>query len=172
MRIDTELRGESEDMDKEQLIQEIKTAFKDVTLEDGIGINEADSIEMGERDSVINTARNQDRSWWKEWTDIEDKYISSYSSVMDFMDSKGIKWVLPAYMTYIIKHYKEGSFSIDSTIYVLEEGAMGSDQLDLYTPEQKEVIAKFLQFMLTVGEEWLDVASAQAALDKIWKQHL
>lgn len=159
-------------MHKEQLIEEIETAFKDVTLEDGIGINEADSIEMGERDSVINTARNQDRSWWKDWTDIEDKYLSSYSSVMDFMDSKGIKWVLPAYMTYIIKHYKEGSFSIDSTIYVLEEGAVGSDNLDLYTVEQKKVIGNFLQFMVSVGEEWVDVASAQVALDKIWKKYL
>ena len=159
-------------MHKEQLIQEIEVAFKDVTLQDGIGINEADSIELGERDATINKGRNQDRSWWTEWTDIEDKYISSYSSVMDFMDSQGIKWVLPAYMTYIINHYKEGSFSIDSTIYVLEEGAMGSDQVDLYTPEQKKVIAEFLQFMITVGEEWLDVASAQAALDKIWKKYL
>lgn len=159
-------------MHNEQLIQEIKTAFKDVTLEDGIGINEADSIEMGERDSVINTARNQDRSWWNAWTDIEDKYISSYSSVMDFMDAQGIKWVLPAYMIYIIKHYKEGSFSIDSTIYVLEEGALGSDQLDIYTVEQKKVIAKFLEFMITVGEEWVDEASAQVGLDKIWKKYL
>ena len=159
-------------MHNEQLIQEIETAFKDVTLKDGIGINEADSIEMGERDSVINTARNQDRSWWQEWTDIEDKYISSYSSAMDFMDSKGIRWALPAYMTYSINHYKEGSFSIDSTIYVLEAGAMGSDELNLYTVEQKKVIAEFLQFMITVGEEWLDVASAQSALDKIWKKYL
>lgn len=159
-------------MDKEQLIANIATAFKDVSLEDGIGINEADNIETGERDSIINVARNQDRSWWNGWTDIEDKYISSYSSVMDFMDSKGIKWVLPAYMTYIIKHYKEGSFSIDTTIYLLEEGGMGRDQLDLYTPEQKKVIAKFLQFMVIVGEEWVDAASAQAALDKIWAKYL
>jgi len=159
-------------MHNEQLIEEIAIAFKDVTLEDGIGINEADSIEMGERDATINKGRNQDRSWWKDWTDIEDKYVSSYSSVMDFMDSKGIKWVLPAYMTYIIKHYKEGSFSIDSTIYVLEAGALGSDGVDIYTAEQKQVIAKFLQFMTTVGEEWVDVASAQVALDKIWGKYL
>ncbi|WP_309497832.1 DUF6714 family protein [Sulfurovum sp.] len=159
-------------MQKEELIQEIETAFKDVTLEDGIGINEADSIEMGERDATINKGRNQDRSWWNAWTDIEDKYISSYSSAMDFMDSQGIKWVLPAYMIYIIKHYKEGSFSIDSTIYILEEGAMGSDNRDLYTMEQKKVIAKFLQFMITVGEEWVDVGSAEMALVKIWEKYL
>lgn len=159
-------------MDSEQLIEEIAIAFKDVTLEDGIGINEADSIEMGERDATINKGRNQDRSWWKDWTDIEDKYVSSYSSVMDFMDSKGIKWVLPAYMTYIIKHYKEGSFSIDSTIYILETGALGSDGVDIYTAEQKQVIAKFLEFVIAVGEEWVDVASAQVALDKIWGKYL
>ena len=159
-------------MDKEQLIAEIETAFKDVSLEDGIGINEADNIETGERDSVINVARNQDRSWWNGWTDIEDKYISSYSSVMDFMDAKGIRWVLPAYMVYIVKHYKEGSFSIDSTIYILEEGALGTDRRDIYTEQQKKVIAKFLQFMISVGEECVDVASAKVALDTIWKQYL
>lgn len=159
-------------MHKEELIKEIEAAFKDVTLEDGIGINEADNIEMENRDADINKGRNQDRSWWNGWRDIEDKYIASYSSVMDFMDAKGIRWVLPAYMIYIVNHYKEGSFSIDSTIYVLEEGAMGSDQRDLYTVEQKKVIAKFLQFMISVGEEWVDAASAQAALDKVWKKYL
>jgi hypothetical protein len=159
-------------MTKEQVINEIETAFKDVVLEDGVGINEADSIEMGERDSVINTARNKDRSWWNGWTDIEDKYISSYSSVMDFMDSQGLKWVLPAYMIYIVNHYKEGSFSIDSTIYTLEAGGLGADQIDLYTPEQKKSIALFLQFMVTDAKEFVDAASAQVALDKIWKQYL
>ena len=159
-------------MDKEQLITEIETAFKDVSLEDGIGINEADSIEMGERDSVRNTARNQDRSWWSGWSDIEDKYISSYSSVMDYMDAQGIKWALPAYMIYIIKHYKEGSFSIDSTIYILEEGALGTDRRDVYTDQQKKVIAEFLLFIVSVGKEDVDVESAQVALNTIWKQYL
>jgi len=159
-------------MDKEQLINEIEIAFKDVELKDGIGINEADRMEMGNRDVIIHKGRNLDRMWWKSWRDIEDKYMASYSSVMNYMDSQGIKWAIPAYMIYIINHYKEGSFSVDSTIYVLEEGALGTDKRDLYTDEQKRVIAKFLHYMLTVGEEWIDVGSAQMALEKEWEKYL
>jgi len=159
-------------MDKDQLIKEIQTAFKDVRLKDGIGINEADRMEMQQRDVLIQKGRNLDRMWWNSWMDIEDKYMASYSSVMDYMDAAGIKWVLPAYMIYIINHYKEGSFSVDSTIYTLEAGALGSDKVDLYTLEQKRVIAKFLQYMVSVGEECVDVESAQNALDKMWGEYL
>ncbi len=159
-------------MEKEQLIKEIEIAFKDVELKDGIGINQADRIEMGNRDVLIQKGRNLDRMWWESWRDIEDKYIASYSSVMSFMDSQGIKWAMPAYMIYIINHYKEGSFSVDTTLYILEEGALGSDKQDLYTLEQKRVIAKFLQYMLSVGEEFIDAESAQMALEKEWGKYL
>lgn len=159
-------------MDKEQLIKEIETAFKGVEIKDGIGIYEADEIYVGSSPKLIQKGNNKDRMWWKSWTEIADKYIASYSSVMNLMDSQGIKWALPAYMIYILNHYKEGSFSVDTTIYVIEEGAQGHDKLDLYTLEQKRVIAKFLQYMLTIGEAWVDVESAQAALDKQWGSYL
>jgi hypothetical protein len=159
-------------MDETQLIEEIKTAFEGVLLKDGIGINQADRIELKQRDVLIQKGRNLDRMWWNAWTDIEDKYMASYSDVMYYMDSAGLKWALPAYMTYIIKHYKEGSFSVDSTIYVLEAGGLGVDKVDLYTDAQRKVIAKFLTFMVESGKEWVDVESAQNALDKVWNIHL
>lgn len=159
-------------IDKEQLIKEIQTAFKDVLLKDGIGINEADRMEMQQRDVLVNKGRNLDRMWWQSWEDIDDKYMASYSSVMDYMDAAGIKWVMPAYMTYIVNHYKEGSFSVDSTIYTLEAGAKGSDGLDIFTDAQKKVIAQFLSFMVSVGKEWVDAESAQNALDTIWGEWL
>jgi len=159
-------------MDEIQLIEEIKIAFEGVLLKDGIGINQADRIELQQRDVLIQKGRNLDRLWWTQWTEIEDKYISSYSDVMYYMDSAGLKWALPAYMTYIIKHYKKGSFSVDSTIYVLEAGGLGVDKLDLYTDAQRKVIAKFLTFMVQAGKEWVDVESAQNALDKVWGEYL
>jgi len=123
-------------INQDQLIQDIAAAFKDVILKDGIGINQADRIETRQRDVLIQKGRNLDRMWWNAWTDIDDKYMASYSSVMDYMDSQGLQWVMPAYMTYIVKHYKEGSFSVDSTIYTLESGALGVDGLDLYRTKE------------------------------------
>lgn len=163
---------EQEQLIQDQLTQDIETAFKDVLLKDGIGINQADRIEQRLRDVLIQKGRNLDRMWWSAWTDIDDKYMASYSSVMDYMDAAGIKWVMPAYMTYIVKHYKEGSFSVDSTIYTLEAGARGTNNLDIFTVEQKRVIARFLAFMVSVGKEWVDVESAQNALDGVWGEWL
>jgi len=90
-------------INKDELIQDIATAFKDVILKDGIGINQADRIETRQRDVLIQKGRNLDRMWWNAWTDIDDKYMASYSSVMDYMDSQGLQWVMPAYMTYIVR---------------------------------------------------------------------
>jgi hypothetical protein len=159
-------------IEKEQLIQEIENAFKDVEIKDGIGIYEADEIYVGSSPKLIQKGKNKDRLWWRSWTQIADKYIASYSSVMDLMDAQGIKWALPAYMIYIVNFYKEGSLSVDSTIYTLEEGALGKDGADLFTPEQKRAIAHFLSYVLTLGEEWVDVESAQNALDATWGRYL
>ena len=165
-------KDKAETMTKEQLIKDIASAFEGEVLKDGIGINEADRMETRLRDVLVQKGRNLDRMWWNVWTDIDDKYMASYSSVMDYMDSQGILWVMPAYMTYIIKHFKEGSFSVDSTIYTLEAGGLGTDKLDLYSEAQKRVIAQFLVFMVEAGEKWVDVESAQNALDKVWGEWL
>ena len=120
----------------------------------------------------IQIAKEKDRFWWKDWHHIEKKHLAYYSSVMCFMDSQGIKWAMPAYMIYALTNYKEGSFSVDTTIYTIERGATGDDKLDLYTLEQKKVIAKFLQYMLFVGEDWVDTDFAKKALDKEWNKYL
>jgi len=158
---------------KQKVLEQIESAFKEVVLGEGIGINQADRIETKERDVLIQKGRNLDRMWWKSWREIEDKYISSYSSVMYYMDAQGRKWALPAYMRYAINHYQEGSFSIEMTLYILEEGEKTMGTLERYTPEQKRAIASFLKFMVDeVGEKWIDDESAQNALDSVWGVYL
>jgi len=151
---------------------EIKEAFKNVKLEDGIGIFEADELDACSSDRKIQKAKAKDRLWWNDWKDIEEKHIAHYSSVMCFMDSQGIKWAIPAYMIYALNNYEDGSFSVDATIYAIERGAIGYDRLDLYTLEQKKVIARFLQYMLFVGEDWVNTDFAKSALDKEWGKYL
>ena len=129
--------------DREKLILEIKEAFKNVKLEDGIGIFEADELDACSSDKKIQKAKIKDRSWWNDWKNIEEKHIAYYSSVMCFMDSKGIKWAIPAYMIYALNNYENGSFSVDTTIYAIERGARGYDELDLFTIEQKKLLLNF-----------------------------
>jgi len=161
----------SSNIDKNILIKEIETAFKDVKLDDGVGIFEADTMDAYGNEEKIQKARKKDRLWWNDWHDIEDKHIAYYSNVMCFMDSQGIKWALPAYMIYAINNYSNGSFSVDTTIYAIERGAVGYDNIDLFSLEQKEAIAKFLQYMLP-KDDWVDTDFVKKALDKKWGKYL
>ena len=160
------------DIKKSTLIQEIETVFKDVRLNDGIGVFEAEELDACSSDKKLEQARKKDRSWWKDWHYIEDKYLAYYSSSMSFMDAQGIKWALPAYMIFALNNYEGSFFSIDTTIYTIERGAKGKDNRDLFTLEQKKAIAKFLQYMLFVGEDLVDTDFTKMALDKEWSKYL
>ncbi len=159
-------------LDKEKLISEIEETFKNVKLEDGIGIFEAEELDACSSDKKLKQAKEKDRSWWRDWHYIEDKHLAYYTSPMCFMDSQGIKWALPAYMIFSLKNYDKSYFSIDTTIYAIERGAIGKDKKDFYTLGQKRVIAKFLVFMVEVGEDFVDTDSAKMALDKEWSKYL
>jgi len=159
-------------MNKEELIEEIEIAFKDVKLEDGVGIFEAEKLDACSSDKKLEKARNKDRSWWNDWHFVEDKHLMYYASSMCFMDSQGIKWALPAYMIFSLNNYEGGFFSVDTTIYTIERGARGKDDRDLFTLEQKKVIAKFLEYMLFIGEDFVDSDFAKSALDKEWDKYL
>ncbi len=159
-------------LDKAKLIEEINQAFKTVKLDDGIGIFEAEELDTCSNDKKLEQAREKDRSWWKDWHHIEDKHLAYYSSSMCFMDSQGIKWALPAYMIFSLNNYEGSFYSVDTTIYTIERGARGENNRDLFTLEQKKIIAKFLQYMLLVGEDWVDTDCAKKALDKEWNKYL
>jgi len=154
---------------KEKLIDEIQEAFKNVKLNNGIGIFEADELDACSSEKKLQKAKEKDKSWWNDWKYIGDKHIAYYSSVMCFMDEKGIQWALPAYMIYAINNYENGSFSVDTTIYKIERI---NSNLNIFTSEQKYVITKFLKFMLEdAGEDWVDADFAQKALDNGWVEY-
>lgn len=158
-------------MDESSVIKAIETAFAGVLLEDGIGIYEAEVIDDYGGEEERQKAKLKDLVSWRNWQEIPDEVLRSYYTTFCFVDSKGFKFLIPAYMRFALKYCKEdGSASIDSTIYALEPSNYNFDGfVNLLTSEQKAAIAKFLEyFILEIGERWVDADAASRMYESYW----
>ena len=156
-------------MNREDLIKEIEKAFSNVELGDGIGVLEAEAI-----DNYASTEERKDahdNDWRNDWRDIPDDAIEKYYSSLSFVDAKGMRFCLPAYMRFALKYFdKSHSASIDAVIYALESNPIFvKEGWEILTGKQRQVIAKFLRFMvIDVGNNYIDESSASAAYEKYW----
>lgn len=152
----------------------IENAFKKVTLGEGIGLYEAIAIDGCVSDKKVEKARKKDREEWKKWNEIPLDVIESFSSALCFVDSEGMRFLLPAFMSYAVEKYDKGaSQSVDSPIYALDRDFSifgGID--DFLTIEQKNAIAQFLKFMeQNAGEDYVDSQFASNAYIKYWGRY-
>ncbi len=158
-------------MNKSSLINEIETTFEKVLLEGGIGIYEARVVDdYGDKEDREND-KLKDSNNWVSWQEIPDEILRKHYTTFCFVDSKGFKYLIPAYMRFTLKYCEEDdSASIDSTIYALESSNYNFDGFaKLLTNEQKKVIAKFLEYLiLEVGEDWVDTDAASRAYEEFW----
>jgi len=156
-------------MNRNELIEKISTAFGNTSLEDGIGILESASIDSCVSDKNREKARKDD--FRENWQSIPDEIISEHYSALCFMDAKGLRFNLPAYMTFALQYYdSNNSASIDGVIYALcrEPEELETDW-SIFSDEQRKAIALFLRYMVTeVGEQWVDVYQASLAYEKTW----
>jgi len=157
-------------MDREELIQKVEMAFSGVTLGEGIGILEAEAIDNCVSDKKRTKARNRDIR--HDWTQIPDEIIDNYYSALSFMDNAGLRYCLPAYMRFALRFYDaSASASVDMAIYALDNSAIGKDkEFNIFSEQQRKVIAQFLRFMVTeAGEYWVDAGEASRAYEKYWE---
>src|SRR6185369_1468871 len=100
------------------VVRRIERAFSGVRLGEGVSLREADVIDDYGTDAERKKARAQDEQ--HDWKRIPDDLISHYNWCLSFFDAQGMRFHLPAYMRFTIRHYKESdSASIDATLYAL-----------------------------------------------------
>ena len=153
-------------MNKEYLIAQIEKAFEDVSLNDGVGIYEAEAIDNYALEEIRKTEREKDIR--DDWTSITDDVIDQYYSVLSFMDDNGLKFAIPAYIRFAVRYFDtRASASIDAIIHVLAN----SRQWDFLTIGQKQVVADFLSFMVLEADNHVDTWQASLAYESIWSQY-
>lgn len=127
-----------------ELIEKIAAAFNDVTLEDGVSLHEARALDDYE-DPV--QARQIDSHI--RWQEIPDAWIEKFHDVFSFMDAKGFRHAIPAYMIWCLKHNKNDTNSFASTVNSLGFHDYPRKRSSCLNAVQEEVVSEFLKFVDT-----------------------
>jgi hypothetical protein len=121
------------------LVQDINDAFRDVELGDGVSLHEADVIDgygtMDER----KKARLLDAE--KSWQGIsEDKLWQFQWGPFSFMNEKGKRFYLPAFMTYSLKKGDAGQHAL----FCIEH--LEANEMHVFTLDQLRVMVRYALF--------------------------
>ena len=117
--------------------------------------------------SAINEAKGKEES--RDWHAISDKYIERYDNVFCFANDIGARFLLPAYMIWIIKNASTSeTCTTDFVLYFLDRVDKGKSFADLLTNDQKGAVRDFLSLMKNQMIMHCDSKAAESALKK-WK---
>lgn len=166
----------------EEVAGEILRSFAGVTRDDGVTLHEALVIDDYGSDAERAAARELDTD--RRWQDVPGHLIEGHSDALHFVDPKGFRYYLPAYMVWALRHFRTSdSFSVDHVIFSLTLGK-GSDantglcdmrgwaleRFRLLTGDQSRAVCRFLRFM--AGQErCADAGVAKAALNAFWGEY-
>ncbi len=149
------MESSSYEQKKTALIEEITAAFANVSREDGVTLHEATVID--DYGSLEERAEARKRDAEDKWQDVPDEDIRRTDAVLNFLDEKGFRYYIPAYMVWYLRNLDNEdpeywSNTFESLIFYLAAGFNGeiADYLlsgfKLLTPEQAKAIAHFLAF--------------------------
>ena len=158
---------------KAVLIAQITTAFSKVLREDGVSLHQARIIDGYGSAEAEAQARllDTDSHWWE----VPDAWIAEFYEILNFVDPKGFRYYIPAYMIWVLKNYHNTqSNSVDSTLYSFFTYNSSKDwrqqYFDLLDEAQSKAICHFLRHMVWLGDEFVDAKIAQQALKQYWGQ--
>ena len=150
-----------------KLIADIEQAFENVTRDGGVTLHEAEADDDRLSEEEKLEARKLDTDTC--WQEVPDETMMKIQSPWSFLDKKGMRYYLPAYMRFIIK--TPGFYAGDMLVYSLipfssTQGDKANWSVELLvknlhlTKEQCRVIFHFLKSEYEFGyeddNEWMD----------------
>jgi hypothetical protein len=85
------------------LVAEITAAFDGVSREDGTTLHEAVALDDWKSTEEQQAARRLDVE--QRWQDVPDEDIFACCSALSFLNEKGFRYYLPAFMVYGLRHW-------------------------------------------------------------------
>lgn len=151
-------------MSKEkQLILEITEAFKGVTLNTGIGLHEGNAIDGYEGKDIQAKYRLCDEKL--NWEIISISDLNDNHCSLSYFDADGMRFHLPAFMIAEIK----GEYYFDLSITLTHDiDDYRKKQFSLLSKNQKNVIAKFLTYLLELPDFKLFKNQIESAMQSYW----
>ncbi len=145
----------------DHLIQAIVVAFKDVHRDDGVTLHEA--IVLDDYGSVAEQQQARLLDTEQHWQEVSEQAIFDCCSALSFLDAKGFRFYLPAFMIVGLRNFYLDRNGIRSSCeFHLTHNRLVPDrshslrkfepesiaELFKFTPPQITVIAQFLRMVV------------------------
>lgn len=156
--------------ERQAVIEQIRTAFREVRIEDGVTLHEAEAIDdYGTYGSAEERKAARLKDPESRWQDVPDEKIEKMQ-VFPFLDVKGTRFYIPAYMIWTLKNFERStSVSVDATLHVFRRPGHESEIFSvLFNEEQSRAILRFLKFVAVHGEKYTDAKFLRKAIEKYW----
>ena len=152
------------------LIAEITAAFDGVSRKDGITLHEAMAMDDWKSPEEQRAARRLDLE--TRWQDVPDDDIFACCSALSFLNDKGFRYYVPAFMIYGLRYWGDDCNGIlNSCEYHLlhdyPKSLRKSDPAAIaskyqFTDAQSKAVARFLRFIIDLDELAGDSATVEA----------
>jgi hypothetical protein len=147
---------------KTELISLVREAFKNVTLEDGIGLSEANAIDDYRDAAFRSECRKKDEQ--QNWTSIPSSELNLYNCSLSFFDAKGMRFYLPAFITAELK----GEYNFGLTFTLTHLSDYTKKQFELLSPQQRKAVCSFLEYLETDPDHEYESAGIKTAIADYW----
>lgn len=150
-------------MIREELITEVHIAFKDVKLEDGVGLWEGKGLDDYADEKVRLELRKKDER--NNWNQISSDTLNQCHCSLSYFDAKGMKFHLPAFMVASIM----GVYKFD-LVFTLINLSDYQTQFVFLSQKQKEVVKLFLEYLIESPEYKSEVSDIKIAIKNYWSK--
>lgn len=130
------------------LIEKIIAAFNGVSRQDGISLHAARALDDWsslEEAKKIGWEMDLDRNW----QEVPDEWLMKFHDIFAFLDPKGFRYYIPAYMVWSLKEPKASSSnSLSSLMWAIENKSRHFQaHLELLNQEQLQVVSDYIEFV-------------------------
>jgi hypothetical protein len=145
------------------LCEQIREAFRGVTLGNGVGLKEALGLDDYADEATLARYHAEDER--EDWTRIPMESLNGHDSSLTFTDEEGMRFLLPAYMIAELL----GSYGSTPVLYTIDRGGMGG-QFRLFTPAQRAAVRAFLRHLAEDPEYKFERDQTSSALENYWAE--
>jgi hypothetical protein len=154
---------ESRKKEAAQIADLITAAFVDVKLGQGVGLFEGQALDGYETEAVRLEERSKDEK--EDWKRIQSMHLNACHSSLSFFDPLGMRFHLPAFVCCELR----GDYEMGLDISLSGIDDWKRSKFSLLSPNQKEAVAEFLQFLAEDADSEYSRPEIEKDLCSFWR---
>lgn len=165
-RTDYDYPSSPEDRSKvaEGLCERIREAFTGVKLGDGIGLWQAQGLDDYEPPEICAEYRLKDEA--EDWSRISDDTLQQCNSSPSFLDAKGFRFYMPAFMISELR----GDYGFDFNWSLIHFDTLGYARYELLDAAQRAIVRDYLIFFASDPDDTYSRDDIMYALETYWTE--